>query len=72
MKPNPRIATEIEEEIKDIKQTVNAYLKTYAEAIPQVDIKNCIAGLVALTNATRLTKVALPSLGEFNPIHKVE
>ena len=67
-RPNSKTATKLEQkEIKDIKQTINAYFnKHHAEAvITNNDVaRTWMAGLVGLTNATRLTKVALPSLGD--------
>jgi len=67
-RPNSKTATKLEQkEIKDVKQTINAYFgKHHAEAvITNNDVaRTWIAGLVGLTNATRLTKVALPSLGD--------
>lgn len=67
-RPNNETATKLEQrEIKDIKQTINAYFgKHDAESVlANNDVaKTWLAGLVALTNSTRLTKVALPSLGD--------
>ena len=67
-RPNSKTATKLEQkEIKDIKQTINAYFgKHHAESvITNNDVaRTWLAGLTGLTNATRLTKVALPSLGD--------
>jgi len=65
-RPNAKIKLE-QKEIADIKNTVNSFFGKYGAESPINNSefgRTFIGGLTLLTNATRLTKVALPSLGE--------